>query len=309
MPLSDVEIRREIKGGKFRIAPFDDEMLQPASYDLKVGKFAATAPRNGDNPVIDLEAERVLVVLGYAPAVIYTLEELDLPLNIAGRFGIKSSLSRRGLFASVGTQVDPGFQGPLSVSLMNMTPNAVALNYGESFVTLELEWLKTPASKGYSGEYQNRKSPTAQELEAVLGYKGRGLSDVVQGFSDLREAVESVANLSKKFDKFLGDYAEQNRESSEFNRALLREMRNLVEHILGERVQTVVLRSVPRDQAKKEILDLYRQSKTPLFYSDVAERLSLDLETVLELCTELENEGEIGVLNQHEPKGTKKISE
>src|SRR5208282_731933 len=309
MPLSDVEIRREIKGGKFRIAPFDDEMLQPASYDLKVGKFAATAPRNGDNPVIDLEAERVLVVLGYAPAVIYTLEELDLPLNIAGRFGIKSSLSRRGLFASVGTQVDPGFQGPLSVSLMNMTSNAVALNYGESFVTLELEWLKTPASKGYSGEYQNRKSPTAQELEAVLGYKGRGLSDVVQGFSDLREAVESVANLSKKFDKFLGDYAEQNRESSEFNRALLREMRNLVEHILGERVQTVVLRSVPRDQAKKEILDLYRQSKTPLFYSDVAERLSLDLETVLELCTELENEGEIGVLNQHEPKGTKKISE
>jgi hypothetical protein len=84
-------------------------------------------------------------------------------------------------------------------------------------------------------------------------------------------------------------------------------MKTLVNHILGERVQTVVLRSIPREEAKKEILDLYKQSKASLFYSDMAERLALDLEVVLELCTELENEGEIGVLNRYDPKGPEKI--
>src|SRR6266849_1312626 len=125
MPLSNVEIRQELERGKFSITPFDENMLQPASYDMKIGRVAATVPKNGD-PRIDLEEERVLVVPGYAPAVIWTLEEVKLPLYLAGHFGVNSSLSRRGLFASVGIQIDPGYEGPLSVSLMNLTPNAVA---------------------------------------------------------------------------------------------------------------------------------------------------------------------------------------
>src|SRR5260221_10300257 len=107
MPLSNVEIRQAVKAGQVLITPFDDSMLQPASYDLKIGKVAATIPKNGD-PRIDLENERVLLVPGYAPAVIWTLEELQLPLDMVGHFGVKSSLSRRGLFTSIGIQVDPG---------------------------------------------------------------------------------------------------------------------------------------------------------------------------------------------------------
>ena len=304
MPLSNVEIRDELDAGNISITPFDPEMLQPASYDMRIGRIAATVPKDSD-PRIDLEKDHVLVIPGYAPAIIWTLEELKLPLNMVGHFGVKSSLSRRGLFASVGMQVDPGFEGPLSVSLMNMTPNAAALNYKDSFVTLELVRLRVPASEPYSGEFQRRKSFTAQELESVLGYKGHGLTDVVEGFAEIKQAIGSIAGLSNKFDDFLASYAKQNTESGEFNRSLLREMKTLVDHILGERVQTVVLRSIPRDEAKQEILDLYKKSKNPLFYSDVATRLALDLEVVLELCNELETEGEIGVLNQHEPKGSK----
>jgi len=305
MPLSNVEIQGELQAGNISITPFDRAMLQPASYDMKVGKVAATIPRNGD-PRIDLETEGVLVIPGYAPAVLWTMEELRLPLNMVGHFGVKSSLSRRGLFASVGIQIDPGFNGPLSVSLMNMTPNAAALSFGESFVTLELERLAVPASEGYAGEYQNRKNFTAHELQAILGYKGHGLTDMVEGFGELRDAIGSVAGLSQKFDDFLASYTRENNKTAEFNRSLLKEMKTLVEHILGERVQTVVLRSIPKDQARQEILDLYKKSEGSLFYSDVAERLALDLEVVLELCTELENEGKIGVLDSYEPKGTKK---
>lgn len=293
MPLSNVEIEQELAAGNVVISPFDPTMLQPASYDMKIGKNAATVPRNGE-PRVDLEDKRVLIIPGYAPASIWTMEEIRLPLNMVGHFGVKSGLSRRGLFASVGIQIDPGFSGPLSVSLMNMTPNPATLSYGESFCTLELERLAVPASEGYSGEYQNRKGFTAQELQLILGYKGHGLTDMVDGFEEIRESLKSMGGMARKFDDFLANYTRENQKNARFNRGLLREMKQLVEHILGERVQTIVLRSIPREQAKAEILKLYKDSSEPLFYSDVAQRLSLDLEVVLELCTELEKEGRIG---------------
>ena len=82
-------------------------------------------------------------------------------------------------------------------------------------------------------------------------------------------------------------------------------MQKLVEHIVAERPRTVVLRAIPRAQAKNEILKLFKSAKETLFYSDVAEQLSLDLELVVELCHELETEGQIGVLNQVEAKRPK----
>ena len=114
-----------------------------------------------------------------------------------------------------------------------------------------------------------------------------------------------VSNLTQKFDTFLERYEKQNREVTEFNKALLAEMKKLIEHIVGERPRTLVLRAIPRAQAKNEILELFRSATSTLFYSDVAEQLSLDLELVVELCHELEQGGQIGVLNQDEAKRSK----
>ena len=132
MILSDVEILREVESKSLTIEPFDERYLEPASYDLRVGKDAATVVKDA-GPIINLEEARFLLIEPYAPAVIYSMEHLSLPLNLAGRFGLKSSLSRRGVYASVGPQVDPGFDGKLSVTLFNLTPGPVALNYGDAF--------------------------------------------------------------------------------------------------------------------------------------------------------------------------------
>lgn len=88
------------------------------------------------------------------------------------------------------------------------------------------------------------------------------------------------------------------RELAELNRALLaeiQEIKKLVEDIISKRPRTVVLRAVPRTQAKEEILELFKSARNPLYYSDVAEQLSFDLELVVELCHELETAGQIGV--------------
>ena len=58
--------------------------------------------------------------------------------------------------------------------------------------------------------------------------------------------------------------------------------------------RTIVLREVTRDQAREEIRSLFSTGRT-LYYSDIAQELGLDLETVVDLCRELQSDGEIDV--------------
>jgi dCTP deaminase len=300
MPIADVEIEEALHKKEVSITVFDRDMLQPASYDLKAGKFGATVPKNGD-PRIDLEKEGMILIPPYAPAVIFTMEVLKLSTSYVGHFGLKSKLARRGVTASVGLQIDPGFHGPLSVTLINLTPTPVAVNYGEDFLSMELERLAVPASKGYSGEYQERKNFTSRELDPVIGFKGHALTDVVKGFDDIRDAVLGVAEMSKKLDIFMQQHRDEIRAYQDFNQRMMAEMKKLVEHVVSDRVSTVVLRALPREEAKQEILNLFRSATGPLFYSDIAERLQMDLEQVLDVTTELEREGLIG--EQGNPNG------
>jgi hypothetical protein len=186
-----------------------------------------------------------------------------------------------------------------------MTPMPLTLNYKDDFLTMELDKLSVPASHGYGGDYQRRRNFTSEELDPVIGFRGHALTDVVKGFADVRDAVRGVAEMSRKLDTFMQQHSAEVRSMQQFNTELLAEMKKLVGHIVDQRPTTVVLRAISRDQAKTEILNLFKKSHKTLFYSDVSELLSLDLELVVELCNELENEGLIGVLANHEAKRLK----
>ncbi|MBI2850269.1 MAG: hypothetical protein HYX80_04400 [Chloroflexi bacterium] len=58
----------------------------------------------------------------------------------------------------------------------------------------------------------------------------------------------------------------------------------------------VILREVSKEEAKKDILQLFSKGNT-MYYSDIAEQLRLDLKTVVEICNELQNRGEIEVVD------------
>lgn len=57
--------------------------------------------------------------------------------------------------------------------------------------------------------------------------------------------------------------------------------------------EVILLRSLSREQAKEEIMELLDKSDK-LYYSDIAEALRLDLEQVVEIVKELEAEGKVG---------------
>lgn len=60
----------------------------------------------------------------------------------------------------------------------------------------------------------------------------------------------------------------------------------------GEKV--IVLREITPEEARAEIIGLFATGET-FYYSDISERLRIDLEMVVEICTELQQEGAIGV--------------
>ncbi|MGB2842442.1 MAG: hypothetical protein WBC40_08220 [Halobacteriota archaeon] len=61
----------------------------------------------------------------------------------------------------------------------------------------------------------------------------------------------------------------------------------------GATEEVIMLRSISREQAKEEIVELFDKSDK-LYYSDIVEALKLDLEEVVEIVEELKAEGEVG---------------
>ena len=58
--------------------------------------------------------------------------------------------------------------------------------------------------------------------------------------------------------------------------------------------RTTVLKEMTRKELKQKIRDLFSGGET-LYYSDIAERLNVDLKAVVDVCRELQENKEIGV--------------
>ncbi|MBN1160598.1 MAG: hypothetical protein JXA17_01435 [Dehalococcoidales bacterium] len=85
----------------------------------------------------------------------------------------------------------------------------------------------------------------------------------------------------------------------EYNASLLGRIKSLegrltiVEaSLLSEKV--IILRKISKEDAEKEIRKIFSEGKT-LYYSDIAERLNLDLQLVVKICNQLQKRGEIKI--------------
>jgi DNA-binding CsgD family transcriptional regulator len=58
--------------------------------------------------------------------------------------------------------------------------------------------------------------------------------------------------------------------------------------------KVILLREISKKDAEKEICKLFSEGKV-LYYSDIAEKLGLDLKTVVDICSKLQKRGEIKV--------------
>lgn len=108
--LPDQRIKELCKAEKPLIAPFNPDLLSPASYDIRVGPRAIRSVRER-RPLVNLEEERILQIGTGEFAEILTLERLNLPRDVCGRFGLRSYFARKGLILFGGGTCRPRVLG------------------------------------------------------------------------------------------------------------------------------------------------------------------------------------------------------
>jgi dCTP deaminase len=176
--LSDRTIRRYIAEGRIEIDPFDEELVQPSSVDVRVDRYFRVF-HNARYPYIDVKQPQedlteLVEVDGETPFILHpgefvlgsTLERIRLPDDLVARLEGKSSLGRLGLLIhSTAGFIDPGWDGHVTLELSNVANLPItiyhAMKIGQvSFVQLS-EPAETPyGSEGIGSKYQGQRGPT-----------------------------------------------------------------------------------------------------------------------------------------------------
>lgn len=190
--LSDATILQFVQERRIRVDPWDPQMVQPASIDLRLGDSFRVF-HNHRASAIDLRdppsnlTEEVVVPDGEA-FVIHpgefclgrTLEWVQIPNDIVARIEGKSSLGRLGLIvhATAGF-CDPGFEGTLTLELNNLTRVPIKLYPGLPIAQLSFMTLDRPAerpygSPGLGSHYQGQRAATESRYEGGPAGKDSG---------------------------------------------------------------------------------------------------------------------------------------
>ena len=178
MLLSDGDIRKEVESGRLVLEPWDAELLQPSSIDVRLDRFFRvfnnSAYTHIDPAIQQDELTSLVEAEGESPFVLHpgefvlgsTLEVVTVPDDLAGRLEGKSSLGRLGLLThSTAGFIDPGFSGHITLELSNVANLPITLWPGMKIGQLCLFRLSSPSehpygSAVYGSRYQGQRGPT-----------------------------------------------------------------------------------------------------------------------------------------------------
>jgi dCTP deaminase len=192
MILTNRQIEEAYRKGDILITPFEARQVQAATYDFRVGAQGATT---SSKKLVDIKSNGFILLQPGDFGVVTVLEELRLGPQYVGRFGLRSKYARKGLIATTGPQIDPGYHGKLILGITNLTPRPISLPYKDDFVTVEFHRLEEPSTKPYDGAYQDKMELGAEEIEAITENEGMALSEVI---TTLRAVSTNVGKLSDR---------------------------------------------------------------------------------------------------------------
>jgi len=167
MILSDRDIDHIIKSGQaFLVNPYNEEMLQPNSYDMSLGCELKTL----NDKSIDLSQDSYKLkphefLLGS------TLEKVHIPHDLCGHVDGKSSIGRLGVFVHVSSGfIDSGFNGNITLEIYNCSEKEFELYHGMPICQLIFETLSSPVMKPYGmrdNHYQNSNGVVLSRYEGL----------------------------------------------------------------------------------------------------------------------------------------------
>lgn len=190
MVLSDRTIKEEIEAGRLVFDPYDPDMVQPSSVDVRVdNRFRVF--HNARYPYIDVrqpmeELTELVEVEPPQPFILHpgefvlgqTLERVRLPDDLVARLEGKSSLGRLGLLIhSTAGFVDAGFEGNLTLELSNVANLPITIYHGMPIGQISFMRMDGPVERPYGSDetgskYQGQAEPTPSRFYLNFGADG-----------------------------------------------------------------------------------------------------------------------------------------
>jgi deoxycytidine triphosphate deaminase len=174
-----------------------DSPIQPCSIDLHVGEIfspPADPKELNDDPI----AQSRHVLKPGATAVVRTKETLNLPGLIAGIGFPPARISAQGILTTNPGHVDPGYQGKLHLTIINMGRKDYPLIQGDPILTLLFFLLDENVEVDYQTLLSSRTKDGKQESTS---HKSGDVSKTMQPTSvRKRDYVETILeNLAPTF--------------------------------------------------------------------------------------------------------------
>lgn len=196
MILSDSSLREAVRTGRIGFTPeIYDQQFQPASIDFTLGRHFRAFKNAGltqqpsflkpellydDGPLdvsnfnsdVEMEAfEAEYLVLGPRQFCLgTTAERVRLPADLRGVLYGRSSLARLGLVVhTVAGNLDPGFDGQITLELLNVGTRALKIPAGWRIAHVSFEELDMASAQPYgqkrNSKYQGQEGATASRIK------------------------------------------------------------------------------------------------------------------------------------------------
>lgn len=196
------EIKRYCKNEIKLITPFDEKELQPAGYRLHLGSECRV---NGEDIKLS-DSKKILRIPRHSIAIIRTLEKVNIPGFLIGRWNLKVKMVYKGLVWVGSLQVEPGYQGYLFCPLYNLSSKDVELVYGDPLFTID--FVRTTIFDEAKGceLWEPKPHRAAEHINELDPDDDRLQSAPAEEFKDmkekLKEGIEKVEKFQSRIDSF-----------------------------------------------------------------------------------------------------------
>lgn len=189
------EIRRYCQDPIRLIIPFEDkrELLKPASYHLRLGSYYRIAGKDYELS----DDSKILKIPRHGIAIVRTLEWINMPGFLVGRWNLKVKMVYRGLVWVGSLQVDSGYQGYLFCPLYNLSHREQELVYKEPLFTIDfVRTTRFDEAKGC--ELWKPSSPRPVDSAADLDPQGL-TSAPMEEFKEMRKELNTSKSVVERF--------------------------------------------------------------------------------------------------------------
>jgi len=174
----DLKSLLSVPDGSLIIDPYNEDNVQSASYDLTIGliveegfkqlgEYRWADVMNGKATTTNLHvkhSDQVTLEKGSSIHII-AREKIKFGSKFMALIGSTSSNAKNGLLISHGIKVDPGYDGPITISATNICNEPINLKRGDPFLTLIIYRISSAPDKVYLEDSSNRIISIGSNIE------------------------------------------------------------------------------------------------------------------------------------------------